>query len=59
MRMVNAPIKKIAVENPQGIMSTMFRKPDQIIHPYYFGDPKKKATCLWLKNLPRLYLCQA
>lgn len=35
-------------------MSTVFRKPDQIIHPYYFGDPHSKATCLWLKGLPKL-----
>lgn len=55
MAMINAPINKIAVENPQGIMSTVYRKPDQIIQPYYFGDPKKKATCLWLKNLPKLW----
>ena len=45
---------KIAIENPIGIMSTQFRKPDQIIHPYHFGDPYSKGTCLWLKNLPVL-----
>ena len=54
MKMVNAPIPKIAIENPIGIMSTQFRKPDQIIHPYHFGDPYSKGTCLWLKNLPVL-----
>jgi site-specific DNA-cytosine methylase len=54
MKMINAPIKRIAVENPIGIMSNYYRKPDQIIHPFYFGDPEPKATCLWLKNLPKL-----
>jgi len=55
MAMVNAPIEKIAVENPVSIMSKIYRKPDQIINPYYFGDPVPKKTCLWLKNLPPLY----
>jgi hypothetical protein len=54
MALVNAPIEKIAIENPIGIMSKLYRKPDQIIHPYYFGDSESKATCLWLKNLPKL-----
>ena len=54
MKMVNAPIKKIAIENPIGIMSSKYRKPDQIIHPYYFGDSYSKSTCLWLKNLKPL-----
>ncbi|MFM2393172.1 MAG: hypothetical protein RLZZ546_1154, partial [Bacteroidota bacterium] len=54
MKMVNAPIDKIAIENPIGIMSTRYRKPDQIIHPYYFGDSFSKSTCLWLKNLKPL-----
>ena len=54
MSLVNAPIDKIAIENPIGIMSKIYRKPDQIIHPYYFGDPYQKSTCLWLKNLPKL-----
>jgi hypothetical protein len=54
MQMVNAPIDKIAIENPIGIMSKFYRKPDQIIHPYYFGDNVSKSTCLWLKNLPKL-----
>ena len=55
MSMINAPIKRIAVENPIGIMSKIYRSPDQIIQPYYFGDPFNKSTCLWLKNLPLLY----
>ena len=44
----------LAVENPVGVMNTVYRSPDQIIHPYYFGDPELKRTCLWLKNLPVL-----
>jgi hypothetical protein len=55
MQMVNAPINKIAIENPIGIMSKIYRKPDQVIQPYYFGDEYQKSTCLWLKNLPKLY----
>lgn len=55
MKMVNAPINHIAIENPIGIMSKLYRKPDQIIQPYYFGDQAQKSTCLWLKNLPRLF----
>ncbi len=55
MALVNAPIEKIAIENPIGIMSSIYRKPDQIIQPYYFGDPDQKTTCLWFKNLPILF----
>lgn len=47
-------IPRIAVENPVSIISTHIRKPDQIIHPYLFGDDASKKTCLWLKNLPQL-----
>lgn len=54
MKMVNADCDMIAVENPVGIMSTRYRKPDQIIQPYMFGDEAQKATCLWLKGLPLL-----
>ena len=54
MQMINAPISKIAVENPIGIMSSVYRKPDQIIQPWQFGDEFQKSTCLWLKNLPKL-----
>jgi len=50
-KLYNAPIQKIAIENPTGIMSTVWRKPDQIINPFQFGDPYRKRTCLWLKNL--------
>jgi len=55
MKTVNANIPKIAIENPVGIMSNLYRKPDQIIQPYYFGDKAQKTTCLWLKNLKPLY----
>lgn len=50
----NAPIDKIAIENPISIISTRIRKPDQIIQPYEFGHDASKKTCLWLKNLPKL-----
>ena len=50
----NSGIEKIAIENPVGIMSTVFRKPDQIIQPYQFGHNASKKTCLWLKNLKPL-----
>lgn len=50
----NCNINKIAIENPVGILSQVWRKPDQIINPYNFGDPYLKKTCLWLKNLPPL-----
>lgn len=54
MLFVNANCDKIAIENPVGWMNTHWRKADQIIHPYYFGDNAKKRTCLWLKGLPLL-----
>ena len=54
MELVNADILKIAIENPVGIMSTIYRKPDQYIQPYQFGHPESKKTGLWLKNLPLL-----
>ena len=54
MSLVNAPIDRIAVENPIGVISSIWRKPDQIIQPYQFGDPYEKKTCLWLKGLPAL-----
>lgn len=49
-----APIERIAIENPVSIISTAIRKPDQIIQPWMFGHGETKATCLWLKNLPKL-----
>lgn len=54
MMFANADCDKIAIENPIGVMSTYYRKPDQIIQPYWFGSHERKATCLWLKNLPPL-----
>lgn len=53
-QLLNAPIPKIALENPIGVISTHIRKPDQIIQPWMFGHNETKATCLWLKNLPCL-----
>lgn len=53
--LLNAPIHKICLENPVGIISTRIRKPDQIIQPWMFGHGETKATCLWLKNLPKLF----
>ena len=55
MSLANAPVKRIAVENPVGIMSSRWKKPDQKIQPYMFGDPFSKGTCLWLKNLNKLH----
>lgn len=52
--LMEAPIQRIAIENPVSIISSHIRKPDQIIQPYWFGDPFSKRTCLWLKNLPLL-----
>jgi len=54
MLFANANCDKIAIENPVGVISTRWRKPDQIINPYQFGDPFEKKTCLWLKDLPLL-----
>jgi len=54
MDLINAPIYKICIENPISIMSTRYRKPDQIIQPWMFGHGETKATCLWFKNLPLL-----
>lgn len=52
--LMDAPIQKICIENPVSIISTKIRKPDQIIHPWQFGEDENKTTCLWLKNLPKL-----
>lgn len=54
MALINADIPRICVENPVSIMSTIYRKPDQIIQPWQFGHGETKATCLWLKGLPLL-----
>lgn len=53
-KLYNSNIKRIAIENPVGLLNTRWRKPDQIIQPYHFGDEATKTTCLWLKNLPAL-----
>lgn len=53
-QLARADIPKIAIENPIGIMSSYYRKPDQIIQPWMFGHGETKATCLWLKGLPKL-----
>lgn len=52
--LMNAPVRRLAIENPIGCLSTRLRKPDQIIHPWQFGHDASKATCLWLVNLPPL-----
>lgn len=54
MRFVECDVPKIAVENPVSVMSTLYRKADQVIHPWQFGHPEEKSTCLWLKGLPML-----
>lgn len=54
MQMYNAPVPLVCVENPLGYPCEAFRKYDQIVHPYYFGDDAQKRTCLWLKGLPKL-----
>lgn len=54
MAMWNLPIGKLCLENPVGIISSLWRKPDQIIQPYQFGHPEPKKTCLWLRGLPLL-----
>ena len=54
LNLMDAPIPKIALENPISIISSHIRKPDQIVQPWMFGHPETKATCLWLKNLPKL-----
>lgn len=53
--LMNAPINRIAIENPVSIISSKIRKPDQIIQPWQFGHGETKTTCLWLKNLPKLF----
>ena len=54
IKLYTCGIPKIAIENPIGVMSSRFRKPDQVIQPWMFGHGETKATCLWLKNLPTL-----
>ena len=54
MEIYNSDCEKISIENPTGILNSKWRKPDQIINPFQFGDPYKKRTCLWLKGIPPL-----
>lgn len=54
LALVHAPIPRVCVENPIGVMSSRFRRPDQIVQPWQFGDDASKATCLWLRGLPPL-----
>ena len=54
MQFAAAPIERYCIENPVGIMSSLWRRPDQVIQPYYFGEEFQKTTCLWLKGLPPL-----
>ena len=53
-RLMAAPIERIAIENPISVISSKIRKPDQIVHPYHFGEKASKSTCLWLDGLPKL-----
>lgn len=53
-KLMDAPIQRICIENPISIISSRIRKPDQIVQPWQFGHGETKATCLWLKNLPKL-----
>lgn len=54
MALYNAPIARVCIENPIGVMSTLFRKPDQIVQPWQYGHPERKATCFWTRGLPKL-----
>ena len=54
MQFAATRIERYCIENPVGIMSSLWRSPDQVIQPFYFGDPFQKTTCLWLRNLRRL-----
>ena len=54
LKIIGAKCEHIAIENPIGVLSTRYRKPDQIVHPWMFGDLASKSTCLWLKGLPKL-----
>lgn len=54
MLLYNAPVSRVAIENPIGVMSSRFRKPDCVVQPWMFGHPETKATCFWLRGLPPL-----
>jgi len=53
-KLMDAPIQRIAVENPRSVISSRIRPADQLVHPYHFGEPYTKGTCFWLKNLPKI-----
>jgi len=55
MELAGAPVKRIVIENPVGYLNTAWRKPDQVIHPYFFGERQLKRTCLWLQGLQPLW----
>lgn len=55
LALAHADVPRVAIENPVGIMSTVWRKPDQIVQPWFYGDEATKTTCLWLRNLPPLF----
>jgi len=55
LALAHADVPRVAIENPVGIMSTLWRKPDQIVQPWHYGDEATKTTCLWLRNLPPLF----
>lgn len=59
MACINAPIARVCVENPVGYPNTVYRAPDQLIHPFYFGDRQLKLTCLWLRGLKKLWYYRA
>lgn len=54
LKFAEADVPRIAIENPVSVMSTLYRKADQVVNPWQFGHPEQKKTCLWLKNLPKL-----
>ena len=54
MALYNAPIPRVCIENPIGVMSTLFRKPDQIVQPWQYGHSERKATCFWTRGLVKL-----
>ena len=55
MELWNAPVPRVCIENPVGVMSSLWRPPDQVVQPWYFGDEAQKTTCLWLRGLPPLF----
>lgn len=56
LRLYSAPVRMICVENPTGLMNSYFRKPDMVLNPFNFGEPERKRSCFWLRNLPPLIM---